>query len=109
MSHLAKLKENNPDAMEDGFLVDLAESADSVHAIKAIADQEGGKVLVRLLLKDVVNAVNTLRTGYATLTHTELIAHCATLNERINLAKLLINAEESEKALDKAIAEALAE
>jgi HPt (histidine-containing phosphotransfer) domain-containing protein len=109
MSRLAKLKEHNPEALEDGFIVDLAESADAMHAIKAIADQPGGKELVRLLLVDVVNVVHKLRTNYATLSHPELMAYCATLNERINLAKLLINAEEKEKELNKAIEEALAE
>lgn len=109
MSRKETVKKANPKALEDGFLVDLIEAADSAHDIKAIADQPGGKKLVELLLKDVVNSVNVLAAKYHELSHIEMIAECARLNERRTLAKAIMNAGQKEEELDEAIKDALAE
>lgn len=109
MSRKETVKSQKEGALEDSFLLDLVESADSVQDIKAIADQPGGKELVRLLLKDVVSNVMKLASSYSVLTHTEMIALGAQLNERLALAKLIMNAADKEKELDQAIADALAE
>ena len=109
MSRKEQVKDKNPEALADGFLVDLIESADSVQDIKAIAQQPGGIELTRLLLKDVAGTVVRLGSGYQNLSHIEMIGLCAQLQERLVLAKLLLNAEDKEKELDQAIADALAE
>lgn len=109
MSRKEAVKEKNPDALNDGFLLDLVESADSVQDIKAIADQPGGKELVRLLLEDVTRTVILLGSSYRELSHTEMIALCAQMQERLSLAKLIKNAADKEKELDQAIIDALAQ
>jgi len=109
MSRKETVKNQKKDALEDSFLLDLVESADSVQDIKAIAQQPGGQELVRLLLKDVVSNVTRFASSYSTLTHIEMIALGAQINERLVLAKLLLNAEDKEKELDQAIQDALAE
>ena len=109
MSRKAEIKNSNPELLEDGFMMDLIESADSVQDIKAIADQPGGKELVRLLLKDVTHTVTLLGNSYADMSHVQMIALCAQMQERLVLAKLIKNAAEKEKELDESITEALAE
>lgn len=109
MSRKEHIKEQNPEALQDGFLVDLVEAADSVQDIKAIADQPGGNELVRLLLKDVTQTVIRLGSAYSELSHIEMIALCAQMQERLVLAKLIKNAANKERELDEAITEALAQ
>ena len=109
MSRKQEIKEKNPEAMQDGFLVDLVDAADSAHDIKAIAQQPGGQELVRLLMKDVVQNVTRLGSSYSELTHTQFIAICAQMNERLQLARAIMNAEAREKELDEAITQALSE
>lgn len=109
MSRKETIKDQNPEALADGFLLDLIESADSVQDIKAIADQPGGQELVRLLLKDVTQTVVRLGSSYSELSHIEMIALCAQMQERLVLAKLIKNAADKEKELDQAITDALAE
>jgi hypothetical protein len=109
VSRQATIKESNPQALEDGFMVDLIASADSVQDIKAIADQPGGQELVKLLLVDVVSTVNRLGCSYGELSHIQMIALCAQMQERLVLAKLIKNAADKEKELDQSIADALAE
>jgi hypothetical protein len=107
MSRKETIKDANPEALKDGFLVDLIESADSVQDIKAIADQPGGQELVRLLLKDVTQTVVRLGSSYSELSHIQMIALCAQMQERLSLAKLIKNAADKEKELDQAITDAL--
>jgi hypothetical protein len=107
MSRKQAIKDTNPEALQDGFLVDLIESADSVQDIKAIADQPGGQELVRLLLKDVTQTVIRLGASYGDLSHIQMIALCAQMQERLVLAKLIKNAADKEKELDQAITDAL--
>jgi hypothetical protein len=89
--------------------VDLAEQADKLQDIKALADTNGGKEIIKLLLTDAVNAMRKMSTNYATYTHSDFIAQCATINANVSLAKLLINSKDNLEYLDEQIAELLAQ
>jgi len=99
MSRVKQLKDERPD------LVDLAEQADQLHDIKALHESNGGKALVELLMKDVVGVVHRLTTAKPE----ERDALCERLKANLNLAKLIINAEDNEAHLDQMIADNLAE
>lgn len=109
MARKDRLKRNNPAAYENEDVRTLAEQADQLGDIKAILDTEGGKHLRDLLLQDVTSKVHALEANYRSASHAELVALCADLSAYLQLARLLIKAEENEKALDSALQEALAE
>jgi len=81
----------------------LEEQKDQIHSIKALGDTDGGKELVALLVKDVVVGVHHLVAG---ADHVKTIAE---MKARMELAQLILNAEDTEKELDILIAEALSE
>lgn len=109
MSRLSRIKQDAPDKAELTEVVDLAEQADKLQDLKALHDTDGGKVLVRLLLTDVVNNVKRLCSSYRSATHVELMATIASIESNLDTAKLLIGAEEGMKVLDAELEDALRE
>lgn len=109
MSTKKRLREENPEALNNPEIETLADQADQIHAIKVMAQTEGGEVLLQLTLSDVVNTVNELAANYKKYSHTDLIAVCATLSAHYNMARLLAGAEANEKALQEILADALLE
>ena len=83
-------------------IVALAEQADQLQDIKVLYESNGGKVLVDLLGKEVVNTMNKL--AYTT---DDREKNCATLRANLDLIKLLVNAKDNEAEADRMIAEAL--
>lgn len=82
---------------------DLKERKDQLHSIKALGDTPGGQELVSLLVEDIVNGMHQLIGG---VDHIKVIAE---MKVRMELAQLIISAEESEKHLDTLIKEALSQ
>lgn len=78
-------------------------------ALDAVQHSEGGKLLVKSCLQDIVSSVDTLAIGYSSLTHIELISNCAKLKERLALYKALTNAKKNKKITEEALREALEE
>lgn len=76
---------------------------DKYHDLKALADHPGGKILVESLLSDVVAKVDTLAGNYREFTHIEIIAHLASLNEKLTLLRALTRAENNHKELSEAL------
>ena len=81
----------------------LAEEKEQLHSIKALGDTDGGKALVSLLVTDIVGSMHHLING------SDHVQHIAEMKARMELAKLIINAEASEEHLDTLIEEALRE
>ena len=96
MSRVKDLK----DAPAD--IIALAEQADQLQDIKVLHQSAGGKVLVNLLVKDTINAMNKL--AYST---DEREKYCATLRANLDLIKLLVNAKDNEAEADRMIQDAL--
>lgn len=78
-------------------------------ALEAVQHSEGGKLLIKSCLQDVVSSVDTLSIGYTSLSHIELIAHCARLKERLDLYRALTNAKKNKDIISEALIEALDE
>lgn len=106
---LSQIKKSNPELLDNDHVRYLAEQGDLAHNIKTIADSEGGKATMQLLLRDVVSRVYALSTQYKTASHAELMALCADLSSHLQLAKLYVNAEDSLAELDAQLEEALTE
>lgn len=78
-------------------------------ALEAIKNSEGGKLLIKSCLTDIISSVDTLRAGYVNLSHIELISHCARLKERLDLYRVLKNAKKNKDIIQGALTEALEE
>ena len=109
MSRLVRIKEQQPEALSNGVVVDIAEQADQLQELKALYDTDGGKVLVKLLVQDAINSVHMLRGSYRTATHTELITMIAALDAHLSTAQLLLSAKDGVAILDAELDEALRE
>lgn len=109
MTTRKKLREENPEALNNPEVELLVDQADQLHAIKVLAQTTGGEELLKATMADVVATVNALASSYKTMPHVEMIAVCATLSAHLNMARLLANAEENEKVVIEALEDALLE
>ena len=109
MKRLSKLKEEQPEALSNPQIFDLAEQADQLQELKAVYDTEGGKQLVKLLTESAVAEVNRLCAGYRTMTRDEMVTSITTMDAHLSTARLLINAKEGVAIIDAELKEALRE
>lgn len=77
--------------------------------LEALASSEGGQLLYKSLMKDVVGCIDTLTIKYNTLTHLEFISLCADMKSKLDLALIMKkakkNKEEAQKELENALLE----
>lgn len=90
-------------------LVDQVKQLEEVAAISAIAQQDGGRVIIKSLTEDCVSAIDTLANGYARLTHVEMVAVCAGLSEKLDMLRTFTRSEANKEGLRKDLEEALQE
>jgi len=76
---------------------------DKYHDLKALADTPGGRLLVEAFIADVVSKVDVLVSQYSTLSHIEMIALCASIKEKLDVARALTRAEDNLKELSDAL------
>jgi len=84
--------ESNPKTEEEVLL-------DTYHDLKVLGQTPGGKVLVEVYTKDIISSLNQLAYQYKTLSHIEMIAVCAGLQERMNVVRTITRAEQAEREL----------
>ena len=76
---------------------DIKKDIQKYSSIDAISNSQGGKIVVTSLRKDVVSTIDELISKYKTLSHTEMIALCATLHARLSLLRVLTRAKKLKK------------
>lgn len=86
----------------------VQEDIDKYHAINAIANQEGGKVLIKSLEADVVAGVETIISLYKG-NEMELRSTIAKLSANLNLLRVFKRAAKNEKEMRKELATLLEE
>lgn len=86
----------------------IVEDADKYQSLKAIFDQDGGKLLVDALIQDVVGSIGKLE-NYPSMTRDELVAVIARLSTSLNMARTLTRAEKNSSLADEALEDALRE
>jgi hypothetical protein len=91
----------------DEELQAMVEDSDRLHDLKAVLNQKGGQILVDALMADVVASVDFLSNSYKTISHAEIMAHCASLQVNLNLVRALKGAVIGAKEVDKIIKEEL--
>lgn len=78
----------------------VADDLDAVAAISVLVDIEGGKLLVKSLLKDVIGAMEELGAKYRTLTVQEFIGICADMQSKLDLARVLARSKKNKEYLE---------
>lgn len=81
----------------------------NIAALEAVANSEGGKILRKLCAQDVTSSIDTICGGFTNLTHTELIAHCARLKERLDMYRVITNVKRNKDVVLEALEAALEE
>ena len=75
------------------------ELLDKYHDLRVLGQSRGGKILVAGHIQDIISSLSILAAQYKSLTHIEMIAICAGLNEKLNAVRAITRAEEAEKEL----------
>lgn len=101
-------KRKIPKGKETDAIKSIVEDVDKYQALKAVFDQEGGKILVDALIADAVLSINRLD-NYADMTRDELVSLIARLSTSLDLARTLTRADKNFSLADEALEEALRE
>lgn len=72
-------------------------------SIESMAKSAGGKIILREIKSDVVSTLDQLSTRYGELTHIEMIALCAGLNEKLTLMRTIQNIKENKAGAIEAL------
>lgn len=64
-------------------------------AIETMFKSNGGRIILKDIKSDVISTIDQLSTKYGELTHIEMIALCAGLNEKLTMMKLMKNTKEN--------------
>lgn len=88
---------------------DIEKDLKTYKKLEALSLSEGGIVLKELCLKDIVTTIDTLALGFKQLSHIEIIAHCARLNERLNMYRIITNSKKNAELTYEALQEAIKE
>lgn len=99
---MSRIKESkNPEVKE--IIADL----DAVTKINVVAESEGGKVLVKSLISDVIRCVDTLAGGYSTLTIQQFVSLSADMKTKLDIVRVLTKSGKNKKFLEELLEEAI--
>lgn len=87
----------------------LLDERDEKQALNALAEQDGGKIILASLRDDINRYINLLSHEYRTATHFDLVRTCADLNASLSLYRALTRAGKHVKEIDEIIKESLDE
>lgn len=84
----------------------MVDDADNYHALKVLADTEGGQILINTHIKDVVHCVNRLE-RYHEMERDEIVSILAQMTSGLNTARALSRAAKNLSYVDEQLDEAL--
>lgn len=87
----------------------IAEELDKIVPLDSLSKSEGGKILIKSLLLDVVSNVDTLCARYSALTMQEFVSYCADIKIRLDVARAIARSAEKKKELDEEFKKTLIE
>lgn len=87
----------------------IAKDLDDASSLSALADSEGGKLLQKSLVTDVVSVIDSLTSRYDKLTMQEFISLCAEAKTKIDMARAISRARKNKKYLEGLLSDALGE
>ena len=103
---LKKALKENP-RLDHDAIQEIADDADDYAALKAVADQRGGELLIDTLVRNAIFSMESLASNISTLSHSEIVSLVTRFDERLQLARSLTRASENLKDADERLKEAL--
>lgn len=97
-----KIKKNSQATM-------IADELEAVSAISAVADSEGGKVLMKGLRSDIIDVVEVLCFKYKELTLQEFTGLCADMKSKLDLLRAIRRSNKKKAFLEEELDQALLE
>lgn len=85
----------------------IANELEKASALDAVAQSEGGQILVKALLQDIVGCVDALGSQYKTLSQEAFISICADMKTKLDIARSLVRAKPNMDALNEELKAAL--
>lgn len=85
----------------------IADELQRVSAIEAFYLSEGGSILFKSLMSDVVSSVETLSYRYQSLSQQEFISLCADMKTKLDLARVMSKAGKNKDQAHKDLEQAL--
>jgi len=80
-----------------------------MNALNAVKNSEGGKIIIKRSLADILSTLDSLASGYPILSHIQLVSLCARLKERLDIYRALNNSDANIQLAEEALEEALKE
>lgn len=102
---MAKRKRENFTPEQEEIATDL----DVAAALDVVAISEGGKMIVKGLLTDIVGVIETLSVKYDHLTIQQFVALCASMKEKLDLMRAITRAPKTRADLQEKLDELLKE
>lgn len=86
---------------------DIKDDLEKYSALDSLRHTEGGQVLIKSYVADIIASIDALATGYRSMTHVDMVARCAGMAERLDVLRTLLNARTNQELADEALREAL--
>jgi hypothetical protein len=77
----------------------IKKELDKAKALEIVSQSEGGEIIKGACMKDIIDILTTLSNNFDKLSHTEMIAKCATLKEKLLIIEIFKNAKINKKIL----------
>lgn len=78
-------------------------------ALESFRLSEAGNILIKGYVEDILRKMDTLANGYRTMSHVELMGHCAEMAEKLDFVRVLTLAKGQNDLAKQALKEALEE
>lgn len=86
---MEKKQNKKPKNVQDELKDELGDSI----TLKTLHDSEGGQLLIKNLVKDVLGSMDSLTINVETFSHLQLVAIICKMKERLDLLKVLTGAK----------------
>ena len=78
-------------------------------SLEAVAMSEGGQILIKALVKDIISSVDTLSANYSVFTIEKFISLCADIKSKSDMARTLTRSSDNKAYLEELLTEAIKE
>ena len=102
-------KQKNKLIAESPELSSLADDLDEITAIAVVENSEGGKLIVKGLMSDLVRSVDTIAMKYDSLSHIEFAALGASIKTKLDTVRVIKRSPTAKKEIKEMLEEALQE
>lgn len=97
----------NPEEIDTPEVAEIKDELGSFAALEAVANSEGGQLLISSHMKDVVSIVDSLGANYNVYSHTQLMAMCAEMKTKLDMVRTLTRAEKNKTFMQETLDAAL--